>query len=223
MKKILLLLIPVLLFSCKKDENKPINETITKGGKWNLKIGSSSAEVYAQLQQLGREKDFRSIGMTSQFASTKPEQIKDRFLFYNTLTLESTKAPVDGVSIRMDQAKVTNIENGPSPSGLDKWPLDVSDDIAIHKNDPLNKIYDKLIAIYQLPKYKDNYRLILPDKPLDKSFDPAMVNFTEWLFYFNTSIKKPGHVGNSAVRLYFKDGKLNKIQHNYDATQIVYD
>jgi hypothetical protein len=46
-----------------------------------------------------------------------------------------------------------------------------SDEIAIHTNDQTDIMYEKLLAIYQIPPDND-YQIILPDKPLKKSFDP---------------------------------------------------
>lgn len=53
-KKITLLILPFLLFiSCTNEESFPKTETITKGSKWTLQIGSAPEEVYKQLQELG--------------------------------------------------------------------------------------------------------------------------------------------------------------------------
>lgn len=92
------------------------------------------------------------------------------------------------------------------------------DATAIHVNDPANQIYTKLLAIYKTASYNE-YQLILPDKPLAKPFDPDMTNYHEWAFTFTADVK-PGLQGTSAVRLFFSHGKLEKIRHDYQESQV---
>ena len=61
-KYLLLLCIPLFILGCKKEQT-PGTEVITKGSKWNLKIGSNHAEVYSQMQILGAEKDFSNMAL----------------------------------------------------------------------------------------------------------------------------------------------------------------
>lgn len=66
MKRVTLIMLPVLfLFSCMKNNSLPRVETITKGSKWNLEIGSSPTEIYSQLQLLGKEKLFNNVAIVS--------------------------------------------------------------------------------------------------------------------------------------------------------------
>ncbi|HMG10555.1 MAG TPA: hypothetical protein VK609_18715 [Mucilaginibacter sp.] len=214
MKRMFVLAIPVLLlFSCKKENTFPQVETITRGSKWNLRIGSSSADVYTQLQQLGKEKDFYDVAVNQQPVSSLQE-IQHRFEFYHAITLETKTGALDRVIIQLGQDKINSIEAGGAlPDEIPKWPQNASDNMAIKKGDPITGIYDKLLAIYKMPAY-GNYRIILSDKPLDKPFDPNMVNYEEWGFSFFVDVK-PGKSGRFSVILNFKNGELNKITNEY--------
>jgi len=217
MKKIILLLIPVLLLSCKKDDGSPKVENITKGSKWNLKIGSSYAQVYTQLQQLGTEKKFQDLSVVKQQPVTKPEELQNRLAYYRSVNVENTMGTLDWALIGIGQEKISTIyATNETLKGAAKWPSDLPDETAIHPDDPLNTAYTRLVAIFQLPKYKGQYRLSLSDKPLDKPFDPNMVNYDEWAFTFHVDIGNTLKSGRSSVRLYFKNGKLDKIQHTYE-------
>jgi len=98
------------------------------------------------------------------------------------------------------------------------WPQNTSDAIAIHVNDPIDKMYEKLLSIYQISEYID-YQIILPDKSLEKPFDPDMANYGEWGFSFSYEVK-PGRGGISSVRLFFENGKLSRIKHEYNEADI---
>lgn len=216
MKRIFVLIIPMLLlFSCKKENNSPRVETISKGSKWGLQIGSSYSDVYTQLQQLGKEKNVHDVDIVRQPFFSNPDEIKNRIAFYNIISLETNTGKLERVIIQFEGDKISSIDAGAAlPKESPKWPLDVPDEIAIYKNDPVNILYNKLKAIYQVPAYK-NYQIILANKPLGKPFDPAMANYEEWAFSFFIDVK-PGKTGRSSVRLYFKNGKLNKIKHEYE-------
>jgi hypothetical protein len=221
MKKIILLLLPFLSFSCIKDDNAAKVENITKGSKWNIRIGSSYSEVYSQLQQLGNEKQFYEVAVVRQQPLTKVEDLQNRFMYYSSLYLETTGAKTEQVYLGLGKDNITALQiGGLAPGETIKWPLNAADDIAIHKNDPLNTLYNKLLVIYQMPQYKDNYRIILSNKPLNKQFDPNMVNYEEWAFDFSANIDGTQRTGRSSVRLLFKNGKLNKIVHTYDEAEV---
>lgn len=216
MKKIIILIIPILLlFSCKKESNSPRVETISRGDKWGIKIGSSYSDVYTQLQQLSKEKNVNDVDIVKQQSYSNPEEIKNRVAFYNIISLETNINKLERVIIQFDGDKISSIDAGSAlPKESSKWPLDVPDEIAIYKNDPVSVFYNKLKAIYEIPAYK-NYKIILASKPLGKPFDPAMANYEEWAFSFFMDVK-PGKTGRSSVRLYFKNGKLSKIKHEYE-------
>lgn len=221
MKRMLVLTITVLLlFSCKKDKTFPEVETITKGSKWNLRIGSSSADVYTQLQQLGKEKKFYDVSINQQPVSSLQE-IQHRFEFYQAITLETKTGALDRVNIQLGQNKINSIiAGGALPNEVAKWPQNASDDVAIKKDDPIAGIYDKLLAIYKMPPYS-NYQILLSDKPLNKPFDPAMTNYGEWKFYFFVDVTA-GKSGRYSVVLNLKDGKLKKITNEYKEFDIYY-
>ena len=221
MKRTLLLIFPVLLLSsCKKDNNGHIAETIIKGSKWNLKIGSSYPDVYAQLQQLGIDKGFSTVAIVGQQPISKLQDLQHRLEFYHAITLEKNTERIESVRIQFKTDKVNSIEAGGAlPDEILRWPQDIPDQMAIHKDDPISEIYNKLVAINQLPAYSNNYKFILPDKPLNKPFDPVMINYDEWFIYFSINVEA-GLVGASNIGLYFKDGKLNKILYTYNEGEV---
>ncbi len=222
MKKLILLLVPALFlfFSCEKDDIFPRVENTTSGKKWTLQIGSSPIEVYSQLRELGIEKNFGAVAIVYRKPFSKPEEIQNHLSFYHAITLQSKSGVIERAVIRVNQDKVISIETGGTlldPTST--WPQDISDEIAIHINDPIDKMYEKLLAIYQIPTYSD-YQIILPDKSLEKPFDPDMANYDEWAFDFSKSISA-SKVGRSFVRLFFNNKKLVKIRHEYNENEVV--
>jgi hypothetical protein len=221
MKKVRSIIFPVLLlFSCNENDNLPRVETTTSGSKWTLRIGSPAADVYSQLQELGIEKNFTEVSLVYRKPFSKPEEVRDHLPFYRAITLQSNTGRIERVLFQFDQDKVSSIEaGGGMVAEVYQWPLDAPDEISIHSNDPIDVFYAKLLAIYQMPGY-GSYQIILPDKSLEKPFDPDMANHNEWRFSFSEKIK-PGKNGRSSVALYFSKGKLNKIRHEYDESSTV--
>lgn len=215
----ILLLSLVLLQSCSKEDNFPRTETITNGSKWGLQIGSSALEVYTQLQQLGVEKGFTSVSIVGQHYFSKPEKLQERLPFYRGITLQSPDVVIHRVFITFSGDEVSSIEQGGGMlTEINKWPQNLSNEMAVHKGDKIDKLYDKLVALYQMPAYS-NYLLILPEKTLSKNFDPEMTNYDEWRFGFGEDVK-PGRRRRTSVRLFFKNGKLEKISCSYDENDV---
>ncbi|WP_146186621.1 hypothetical protein [Pedobacter sp. HMWF019] len=224
MKKIILLFISVvLLFSCKKDQqDKPFEETISSGKKWGIQIGSSPAAVYTQIQKMSKEKEFSTIIIANQKTYSKPEELKDRLELYQGLSLEKTD-PAARLFFQFYQGKIVYIADfSTNPSDLTKWPKDATDEMAIHKNDPVNTLYAKLVNLYKIPAYA-NYKMRLSVKQLDTAFDQDMAVDEEWDFNFSVPLKvNDGTMGSSYVRLIFKNNKLSLIKHSY-TVGIVYN
>jgi len=220
MKRIALLVLPALLFfACKKDK-VPYTENITSGEKWGLEIGSSYADVYSRLQTLGAEKNFTDVALVYQQPFSNPAEIKDRLAYYSSITLMKKTGAVQRAMIVFPQDKINAIEAGGSlPDEVSQWPGDVPDEIAFRKDDPVAVIYDKLAAIYEQPAYRDNYEIILPDKPLAKPYDPGMAKYNEWAFTFFVDVN-PGTQGRSSVRLFFENGRLSRIRHDYTEADV---
>ena len=222
MKKLILLVVPMLFlfFSCGQDDTFPRIENTTSGEKWTLKIGSSPTEVYAQLQKLGTEKNFGSVAIVNRKPFSKPEEIQNYFGLYQAITLQTKSGVIERALILFNQDKVSSIEvGGAMLDSTNAWPQNTSNEIAIHVNDPIDKIYEKLLAIYKIPTYSD-YQIILPDKSLEKPFDPDMANYDEWAFDFSKNIST-GTVGRSSVRLFFNNQKLVKIRDEYSEDEVV--
>lgn len=222
MKKIIVLGLSVLFFvSCVNDDTFPKTEIITKGAKWNLRIGKSPIEVYTQLQELGVEKNFDDVNISYRLPYNKPEDIKSDLSLYRGITLQAPSERIERVLIQFDQNKVEAIEKGGGLlDPITKWPENMSDQNTIHLNDPIDGIQQKLKAIYQNPTY-EKYKITLSNKWLQKAFDPDMSNYKEWYFTFSTDVSF-SKGGISGVTLYFKDGKLFKIRHQYNEAKIVY-
>ena len=216
MKKTLLLLslITFCLLSCLKDNSSVHNENITKGSKWTLTIGSSPAEVYSQLQTLGLEKNFSSIVVVGRKPYSTPEDIQDFIGFYNGITVISNDGVIDGASIQFIQDTVNSIDAGNAMlNSVSLWPQDIGDGEAIQVSDSISEMYQKLLNIFQVPKYS-NYQIFLSDKPLKKPFDLSMVNYEEWGFGFSEIISTELSRDYS-VDLFFKDSKLIKITSSF--------
>jgi len=220
MLRIFIFILPVLfLVSCERENGFPQIENITSGKKWTLQIGSSPVEVYSQLIKLGTEKKFEAVAIVYRKPFSKPEEIKNYLGLYRAITLQSKSGVIKRVLIQLDQDKVGSIETGGAMlDATSSWPQNTSDAIAIHVNDPIDKMYEKLLSIYQISEYID-YQIILPDKSLEKPFDPDMANYGEWGFSFSYEVK-PGRGGISSVRLFFENGKLSRIKHEYNEADI---
>jgi len=207
-----------LNFSCKKDDH--YTETITKGSKWGIKIGSTPPVVYKQLQELAIEKGFSQAAVVYRQHFSKPQEIQNHLSLYQIITLQNSSGAVERAIIRFNEHTITSIEAGGAlPAEIIKWPQDASDETAIHKNDPVELLYTKLLKVFQMPGY-GSWKIILPDKPLSLPFDPDMANYPQWAFSFSEDIA-PGKRGSSSVRLFFRNGKLSKIEHNYDESKFV--
>lgn len=219
MKKLLFLIPAILIFaSCTKDKDLPQVENIKKGSKWTLEIGSSQAEVYNQLQILNKEKHFDNVAIGYRKPYSKPEDIKDIFPYYNAITLESNSGLIQRAVIYFDENKVKSIEvGGGMLDSVSKWPQNIPEKDVIKVNDQTADVYRKLLDLYKIPAYS-NYHITLPDKPLNKPYDPDMSNYREWYFTFQIS-KGGGKVGVNSVGLYFEKNKLVKIQNGYNEYQ----
>ncbi|GET25073.1 hypothetical protein [Prolixibacter sp. NT017] len=223
MKNLILWAIPALFLftSCEQDDVFPRIEDTTHGEKWTLQIGSSPTEVYNQLQELGTEKEFDNVAIVYREPYSNPEDIQNIFGFYRSVTLETTSGVTERALIEFDQDKVNSIETGGAMlDAVSAWPKDKPDEMAIHVDDPIDTMYEKLLAICQVSPYSD-YQIILPDKSLDKPFDPDMANYDEWAFSFTEDVSS-NIVGKSSVRLYFSNQKLVRIRNEYSENEVVY-
>ncbi|QXV65745.1 hypothetical protein INP83_01210 [Mucilaginibacter sp. 21P] len=216
MKQFLFLLILALfLLSCKKDNTLPRTEATTSGSKWGIRVGSSAADVYTQLQASAKQNNFEDVDVIGQkLTFSKPEEVQQRLKFYSMLNVQKD---ADGASIVYNESNVINI-TGAIPKTLNKWPETAADEIAVVQNEPVDNIYNKLLAIYKLPEYAD-YTITLAYKSLTKGFDPDMGNYNEWSFYIFKDVK-PGLSGRNYVRLIFSSGKLKQIITEYNEFEV---
>ena len=220
MKKIVFVLFIILFSSsCTNDDSTQI-ENITKGEKWTLKIGSTTSEVYNQLQELSVEKNFNTVELIYRQPFSKPEEIQSDISLYNSISLVTTSGVLERILITFEEDKVVAIEKGGGLlDAIQKWPENEPNNSSINIDDSVGIIKEKLIAIYQLPIYQE-YQITLPPKILSKPYDPEMNNYDEWFFTFfeNISFNKDGR---NTVKLYFKNDKLVKINNVYEAFEFV--
>ena len=214
MKTALLISTILCFFSCTKDNDSSHIENITKGSKWTLTIGSSPSDVYSELQALGIEKNFSSVVVVGRKPYPKPEEIQNLIGYYNAVTVESNQGVVDRASIEFTKDTVSLIEAGNAMlDSVSMWPQDLPDEQAIQMKDSISKVYQKLLGIFQIPKYS-SYQIVLPDKPLNKSFDPDMANFVQWGFGFSENLTTET-TRDYSITLFFENNKLVKITNYY--------
>ncbi len=220
MKKILpILLVLFCIAGCKKEKQGNYSETITKGEKWGIKIGSSHAEVYTQLQKAGSSLDFQHVAIFGHKPYSSPESLGQLLPYYYALTVYNNTGTLDRVVLFFSGDKVQQIATGGGlTTPVSKWPENVTDDTAIKVDDPVSGLTAKLIKIHQLPAYA-TYGFVLSDKPLNKPYDPDMNNHDDWQFGFSNFVSASTS-GSSTVALHFKASKLESIDHDYREGQI---
>lgn len=215
--------LPVLLMivsGCLK-EDFPVIQDITKGSKWNLRIGDSYDNIYQSLQELGIEKEFYSVVIVGRTAMESPAEIQDFLPYYNALTIQNTVGRVDRLLVGLDSSRVTELyAGGAMLDSVDHWPEQYTDGAVIRQGDSFEELQMALEALHSLEEYM-TYRFIFPDKPLDLAFDPDMKNYAQWYFTFDDATDSSGIQGTSQVRLYFENGKLVRIHHVYNENEIV--
>ncbi len=216
------LFLTLIVFSCLDDDEFPKIENITKGEKWTLKIGSTPIEVYQQLQALDEEKDFHSVSITYKQPYSKPEDIQKSLPFYNFITLENQSGRTHRAVISLENNKVSSVEEGGAIlDSILHWPTDVAEDIAIHRNDSIDVLYQKLLEIYKITPYT-NYQIVMPNKPLNLPFDPNMINYNEWAFAFSENVSENRGGSWSAV-LFFDNETLKRIRTEYFEADIYHN
>lgn len=210
------LLTMLILTSCLKEKNNIQSTIITEGSKWGITIGSPAEEVYQALQQLDQEKDGKIgyVAYYGQHAYDTPAEIEQRYMYYDAISLQSPGSAIDRVIITYDENQVTAIEAGGGLTDeVEKWPQEISDEISIHKDDEIETLFQKIVAIHDLPAY-NTYQIIMPEKTLSKGFDPELASLEQWGFSFEDMIAS-GKAGMNTAVLYFSDGKLEKIAISY--------
>lgn len=210
----------ITLSGCFPDNDLPRVENITNGSKWILQIGSSPVAVYSQLQELSIDKNFYDVAIVYRKPYSSPGEIQSDISLYSAITLKTDSGRIERILLQFDQDKISSIEKGGAMlESISKWPENVSDEISINVNDPLDNLKERLIEIYEIPTY-DKYQIILPNKTLGKPYDPDMDNYEEWAFSFSENIST-GRDGRNNVRLYFQNGKLVKIRNEYEEFEMV--
>lgn len=220
MKRLLpIMLLLIVISACKKEKHGDYSESITKGEKWGIKIGSTQAEVFAQLQQAGKTLDFQYVAIYGRKPYSSPEKLIEILPFYYALTVYSNTGTLDRAVLLFSGDKVQQIATGGGlTSNVTKWPDGVADDTAIKVDDPVSGMGAKLLKIHQLPAYSA-YGFVLSDKPLNKPYDPDLNNYSDWQFVFSDFVSS-SISGASSVKLHFNGGRLERIDHDYREAQI---
>lgn len=218
MKKLGFILISFLsLVSCLKDidddyRHKQVEEIITEGKKWTLQIGQTPAEVYAQIQALSKEKKFSSLYIPKK-RSIKVEELKNFQNYYDRIDFV-IKTEHKNITFFFKDDKIFDLGESRGDLGIivryKYFPKDIEQENAVQVGDTSEKVYQKLLKIYETPKYRDNFVINLNIKTLEKPFDPDMVNYDNWNFQIYYGGGKL-----SIVDLFFREGKLSQIKHIY--------
>ncbi|WP_316824741.1 hypothetical protein [Pedobacter miscanthi] len=220
MKKLLpMMLLLIVISACKKEKQGDYSESITMGEKWGIKIGSTQAEVYAQLQKAGSTLDFQNVAIYGRKPYSTPEKVAEIIPFYYALTIYSNSGTLDRVVFLFSADKIQEIATGSGlTTGVAKWPDGAADDTAIKVDDPVSAIGAKLLKIHQLPAYA-SYGFVLSDKPLNKPYDVDLNNYNDWQFVFSDFVSSSVS-GTSTVKLHFNAGRLERMDHDYREAQI---
>jgi hypothetical protein len=220
MKRLLpIMLVLFCISACKKDKQGNYSETIATGEKWGIRIGSSHAEVFAQLQKAGPTLDFQNVAIFGHKPYSSPELLAQLLPYYYALTVYNNTGTLDRVVLLFSGDKVQQIATGGGlTSGVTRWPEGAPDDTAIKVDDPVSGLAAKLVKIHQLPAYAA-YGFVLSDKPLNKPYDPDLDNHNDWQFGFSDFVSS-SISGASTVTLHFNAGRLERIDHDYREGQI---
>lgn len=189
-----------------------------------MQIGSTAADVYLQLQQLGQQKEnLRQVEVMGQQYTlyNQPDEVGPRMTLYSGISIEKQQATYpDRVIISFYGNRISNIDEG---SGLTapvaQWPQNVPEEIALQRDESLDNLYNKLQAIYNTGALA-GYAIRLGQKSLEKPFDPVMADQDQWRFVFNESVSTNVD-GRYTVTLHFKSGRLDRIYIEYSEFEIV--
>ncbi|WP_116124347.1 hypothetical protein [Lewinella sp. IMCC34183] len=189
----------------------PVTDEITRGGRYNLRIGSPPATVYARLQALGLEKTFDRINVAARTPYGHPTDLPVPLGNYDVLTLETTTGRTDRVVLQFTDQIVDVIERGGGRlDSIPQWPAALPASQAVVLGDSLTTLVPKLTELYREEPYA-SYALILPDKPLDRPYDPAMGSYNVWNFTFSED-RDAGVTERHNVSLRFAAGELDVIR-----------
>lgn len=224
MRKLLLFAIVIIttLISCKKEVHLPIEQTITKGSKWNILIGSTPEKVYSQIQQLSKSKSIGYIGLSNVPTYTDVKSIQNRISLYRVLVFDSITDLSAPIVFNMRAGKVFGIyKAGANFKPFPMWPDNISADSAIQLKDSATILYDKLVVIFKKQEWTKLY-IQLSDKDLLKGYDIGMAKSNQWSFSFYEWLKND-KTGVTSMQLNFKNNILDNIYYTYNEGNIVID
>ena len=204
MKKLLLILFTGLsLTACikEKDNNEittgpePLPEkilsrdTITSGQLWGFAIGQTSANAYANAQEIKTE---RQIGYMSVVGNvfTSLEPLQNKIPLYTTILLDPTIGTSTGIQIYFANSKVKSIWTNDGVQ-MGRWPVVTASNSSVAVGDNINDIYAKLMNIKSISTYANKFeRISMFDKDFSKAYDPQMANSRLWYVNGNIDDKK---------------------------------
>lgn len=208
----LLLLSGLLLASCTKSGKDIKTESITQGAKWGIHIGSTPSEVYAQLQLLDEEKHISAVDVLNMPAFDNPVAVGPSITLYQIIALEEQNVSnPNRVLVAFNNNKVQVGTGTTSIDSVGRWPQNATDQNAIIYGEDVNTFYDKLLSVHA-SGVLNNYKIHLGPKTLAKEYDTRMESYSRWRISFLSD----GIL--STVDLYFSEGRLERIYHEYIVT-----
>lgn len=203
MKKLLLiLLIGTSLTACikEKDNNEttgpdPLPEkilsrdTIKTGQLWGFAIGQSSADAYANAQDIKNERKIGYMGVVGNVFTSLPP-LENKIQLYSSIYLDEAVGTGTGIQITFANDKVKSIytNNGEQ---LNKWPLLNGNSASVAVGDNVTDIYAKLVNIKNMSAYANKFeRISIIQKDFTKAYDPQMANSRLWYVNGNVDDKQ---------------------------------
>jgi hypothetical protein len=157
------------------------SDTLTSGNYWGIAIGNSHTDVYSKVQALRLEKGITTISIANNVFNDLAV-VKDKLPLYHSIFLDGTTASANGVQLFFENDKVKSIYTNAGQL-LNSWPWDMPSSQSVQLESPVSGLYDKLVAIKNLPAYNVYFqRISLYYKNIKTGYDEAMSNHAKWFF-----------------------------------------
>jgi|GEM_PF-1785078 len=209
----------ILFTSCEKEDLQPeviidpvqgrilSADTLRSGSFLGIQIGEDHEAVYEKIKQIGIEKNIDILWVTNpQFSGI--EVLKGKLGYYSDLRLSNKWVPSDYMLFQIENDRIKAIYN-PDGQQLPKWPGGRQYHYTVNVGDPIEAVYNKLLQLQSLKKYKDYFSAISAfAKFISKPYDNRMSASGEW--YLN--YRQPEQKNVTRNTLLFKGGILQEIR-----------
>ncbi|SDC35426.1 hypothetical protein [Niabella drilacis] len=209
----------LLFASCQKEDLQPETiidpvegrvlaaDTLRSGSLLGMQIGENHEAVYEKIRQIGIEKNIDILWVTNpQFSGI--EVLKGKLGYYSDLRLSSQWVPSDYILFQIENDRIKAIYN-PEGRQLPKWPAGRQYRYTINVGDPASQVYNKMLELQSMKKYKDYFTAISAfAKLISKPYDSRMSASSEW--YLN--YRQPDQKNITRNTLLFKEGVLKEIR-----------